>query len=66
MIKWEFHSFGKWTKVDNTIHRMTCAVCGGTVHGEHTWNGARAFPCAFFHIPEGNPGCFTVVFAPKA
>lgn len=32
------HSFGPWTKVDDTNHQHTCSSCGKKETAAHTWN----------------------------
>ena len=32
------HSYGKWTKVNDTTHKHTCSVCSKEETANHTWN----------------------------
>ena len=32
------HSYGKWTKVNDTAHKHTCSVCSKEETKNHTWN----------------------------
>ena len=35
------HTWGGWSKVDDTNHKRTCSVCQGEETAEHTWNGGE-------------------------
>lgn len=32
------HTYGNWTKVNDTIHKHTCSVCSKEETASHTWN----------------------------
>lgn len=39
-IKKLSHTYGKWTKVDDTNHSKSCC-CGNTITAKHSWDGGK-------------------------
>lgn len=37
----EQHTWGEWSKVDDTNHNRTCSVCQSVETAAHTWNGGE-------------------------
>ena len=37
----EQHTWGEWSKVDDTNHKRTCSVCLSVETAAHTWNGGE-------------------------
>lgn len=35
------HTWGEWSKVDDTNHKRTCSVCQSVETAAHTWNGGE-------------------------
>ena len=35
------HTWGEWSKVDDTNHKRTCSVCQGEETAAHTWDGGE-------------------------
>lgn len=35
------HTWGEWSKVDDTNHKRTCSVCQEAATAAHTWNGGE-------------------------
>ena len=35
------HTYGAWTKVDDTTHKHTCSVCSKEETASHTWNSGN-------------------------
>lgn len=35
------HSYGGWTKVNDSTHKGTCSVCGVQTTGSHSWNSGK-------------------------
>lgn len=40
------HSYGNWTKVNDTTHKHTCTVCSIEETASHTWNGGTVTKAA--------------------
>ena len=39
------HTWGEWSKVDDTNHKRTCSVCQGEETAAHTWNDDTCSAC---------------------
>lgn len=39
--KTDVHTYGKWSKFDDTVHKHACTVCGKEESDDHRWDGGK-------------------------